>query len=272
MSETDYFPALTQVEREFNAHMRQFRSGIETSEDLIYWLHRASVLTLGCISNKSLKRVYTDPAIPSCVLLSQPDEKAQRRGEDEALEKPSDEWVRLKLENQVFTPAFRAAYRKLKTNANEYLDEDSVVSAGSDDAPPALRPALQELSVRQQDALDELFQEGGFDSPAAVSEFKRDLVAATRGHVSGSVLRSMTGDGNGGGNVLYSAILGPGEYEATSPLVEPKEDECLRLRLLRSFTANHLLAPFNEAVRDLAATAGEQAETGSQSSGDTLNV
>lgn len=257
MPETNYYPALGQLEEEFNDHMRVFRSGIETSEDLVYWFQKVSVLTLGHVDDDVLKALFVEGSSANAILLGHPATKPRRDPRTEDLEEEVDVVTRQKVESHTFTPAFRRAYRKLKSNANEYLDDDA--PAASDDAPPALRPALQELSTRQREVLDEMFQDGGLRDYGELNEWTRDVVAATRAHIPDEYLRGLAMKQREPN--LQGALLHSGTFDSET-----------RQNFLQTFAATILLPLFNEAVRDLAQTAGEVADDGSVSSNDTVGV
>ena len=256
MPETDYYPALSQLEEEFNEHMRDFRSGIETSEDLVFWLQRSAVLTLGSLDDDFLFKLFTDGYAANAVILGQPASKPRRDPRKEDLETESDAWVRGQLEAYKFTPAYRRAYNSLKSAANEYTDDSP--DRSSSDSPPALRPAIQELDERQREVLDDLFQEGGFDSSAALTEWTRDVVAATRGNISDDRLRSLAMRRE---RVLHEALMGKSGFDPRT-----------RHNFLQRVAAFMFLPNFNKAVRDLSQTASEQVDESVGSSNDTVGV
>jgi hypothetical protein len=257
MPDTNHYPALTQLEVEFNEHMREFRDGIETAEDFVYWLQRCSVLTLGCIDDEVLSTLFTDAHAANAILLGQPAQKPRRNPEEEPLETDADAWYRTQVEASIFTPAFRRAYSGLKSNANEYIEEDA---AGPDmDAPPALRPAIEELSTRQREVLDALFQDDGFSDEARLSEWSRDVVAATRGYAPDAMLKEMT-------------VQTKGPFLHRTLLRTQNLNQAVRRNYLHTFAARFLLPLFNRAVGDLSRTAGEQADDQPSSTTDTLGV
>ena len=253
-SSTPTQPALVQLQRDFNAHIGELRGGIESSHDLVVWLHRASVLTLGATPSDTLTGL-TQGAVAHAILLG-PTATKPRRDEQEL---STDKHVRRRVEDYIFTPIFRAAYRELATDANEYLDEEPPeLTDHSDARPPALRPAIRELEADQRDVLDRYLAGGGMESREALSDWMRDLVSATRGHIGEDFLDGMAGTDR----VLRSAALGE------------RFEEDVRRRYQQWVAAHRLLPAFNAAIRDLSNVSGEVTpeKTRTETHGDSLNV
>lgn len=234
-------PALVQLKRDFDTHIQELRGGIETSEELVFWLHRASVLTLGATPDETLTGL-TQGHVAHAILLGRAATKPRR----EELETEYDSNMRQRVEDYIFNPIFRSAFRELSQTANEYVDGDETASmrpqAGRDDAPPALRPAIRALEEEQRDVLERTLQEAGMDSKSDLSDWMRDLVSATRGHISEDFLNGMSGTDR----VLRGAALGT------------KFEEPVRHRFMQMVAAHKLLPAFNSAIRDLSQISTEK--------------
>lgn len=256
MSEADHSPALSQLEQDFDLHIQEFRGGIPTSEDYVYWLQRLSVLTLGYLENDVLGDLFSDPVAFRAIVTGRPSASAFEDLDISTRE--HERLYRLRVENYLLTPTFQDAYSELKTRANEYVDETGKQPSTYQDLPFALRPSLNQLSRKQRDVLDKLFQDAGFDDREALSDWIRDLVAASRGHVPKKDIHAFSGRDDHVHDVLLN---------------EDSHEEEVRRNFLEKVAAQFLLRYFNNAVRELGQTAAELSEDqGENQYGGALDV
>lgn len=239
---TNHQPALAQLKYDFDEHMENFRTGVQTSEDLVLWLHKTSVLTLGAIPNKYFTEL-TQGAISSSILLGRSATNPRRK----ELETDYDRSVRRRLEDHLFTPTFQSAFVDLRENATEYISEEETTSKldklPAEDKPPALRPALSALQEQQRELLEKSLQDDGFETCADLSDWLREVVSATRGHIREGFVDSVAGRDP----TLRGAYIADGRFE-----------EPTRQNYLQTVAAHELLPACNLAIRDLSSISGEK--------------
>lgn len=232
-------PALVTLTRDVRSMQSELLAGLDSRRALLEWLQRLTVRTLGCLGDDFYRRFgrsFRSSETEGVLLAAVLSEEARSRALDEDVAKE----LRERLLAKRLDPAFRTAFRHLRKDAGEYIDE-----AGEGDAHDpkrqthvAMRPSLTEIDTYQAEALDRLLD--GLDGGSDVLDWSTVLVLATHGEVEGEFLQRC---------YLESSTRG----------VLTSIDEVDR-GARELFAATHILPRFNAGVRDLAGRAGETAE------------
>lgn len=231
-----YRPALVTMSKNVRELVSELRDGLADEDDVVRWLRRATVATLGELEEAVYRGFGRQFLGRQGLLVAAVVRPASRRRDVPGHVETA---VRERLAARYVLPAHHRAFRELRKDATEYVDE-----AGDGDAHDperqsftAMRPALDELATWQTRTLEALL--AGFDEPGDVLEWAEDLELATHGEIPGSfawrcynersTVRVLTGD--------------------------RPEDE----RTRRQFAVRHLLPRYRDGVRTLSRRAGEVA-------------
>jgi len=234
------FPALDALNQAQTQALDRFReAGFESRRDLLIWLHELEYQTLGRMPWWWHYEMATKSAALEVLITG---EEADRYRDEVSPATAREE--RRHLAAKYLRPAFRSAYRELRTAATEYLDEDiEPEKAGSF----VLRPALETFYSRQHTALQDLLD--GFESRAALETWLHDLDRATHGGIN-AVERQLEMQFD------VQLVSKPTIREA---MLSPDGAEAQNAR--ERIAARWLLPACNLSVRQLAAQVGESPDT-----------
>jgi len=173
--------ALDKLEADQKALRKRLYAGFTSTTDILLWLHKCAIHTIGEIPDGWFARVMTERYKRAALLADESDRKALgKNAPDASLAKLEREMI----DDRILTPAMNDAVRVLDKQANEYGDKGAQVDPSSQ-LYPALRPGLLDLQTRQKTALKQAL--GRADDPdglTCMSDVRswRDSVArATRG-------------------------------------------------------------------------------------------
>lgn len=254
-------PALVTLADDIEALQSELFTGFDDRAQLPSWCQRLTIRTLGELPQRvywELARQFTLDTRddqPQGVLLAALLTPAarSRRLPDDAVDELRDRLVATQVR-----PAFHRAFRELRTDATEYVDEssDDDQHDPSRQRHPGMRPALTELDEWQQHALTDVLN--GFDDQRAILKWSRTVELATHGEldeVQPPQWASTAEDGAttiaGDRDLIGRCLTEP----ATRALLLSDEDATAPAREL--FAAYHLIPAFNKGVRTLAGRAGE---------------
>jgi hypothetical protein len=236
-----YRPALVTMSRDVRELIRDLRAGLENEADVVRWLRRATVVTLGELDTE----VYGGFARQFCggqglllAALVVPGARRRSVSEDVATA------IRERLAARYVLEAYHRGFRRLRVDATEYADD---ADDGDEHDPErqsftAMRPALDELATWQKRALEELLE--GFDERGDVLEWAEDLELATHGEIPEEFAHRC--------------------YHERSTVAVLTGDDPVSERARRQFAVHHLLPRFNAGVRMLSRRAGEVAAAESE--------
>jgi hypothetical protein len=171
-------PALSQLHESQLDALREFRdSGVGSRRELIKWLNRLQFRTLGEIPHEWFFRVVTDPVALSIMIPSQ---DWTRAGAE--ITETEGRAVRRRLVSRFLRPACRDAFRQLRPDATEWIEEDDgpIPDAETIDV-LALRPALDSHLERQESVISEWIS--GMDSTDECEAWLHRLDRATWGEI-----------------------------------------------------------------------------------------
>lgn len=231
-------PALVTLTRDVREMQADLLAGFQSRRAVLEWCQRLTVRTLGTLGDdfyRDLSRQFrgSDEGVLLAALLT-----GQARTRD--LDADVAHELRERLLARRLDPAFRTAFRHLRKDAGEYIDE-----AGEGDAHDptrqnhlAMRPSLTEIDEYQADALDRLLD--GLADASGILDWSKVLVLATHGEVERDFLARCYLEGS-----TQQLLTGTGPVDQ---------------RGRELFAAYHLLPRFNAGVRDLAGRSGELAD------------
>lgn len=241
-----YRPALAALNREQREALEEFKhAGVETREALLEWLLRLQYRTLGRLPDFWYYRVATRPGALAVMLTG---EERGSYGERETTNVTLEEatMYRRRLVARYLRPACRDAFRELRTNATEYLDDRRPDPERM--AALAMRSALEESFELQEDALESLLE--GFADRDGLEEWLHELDRATFGEI-----KAVEPD-------LDYQILD----NRTARRIMLRDEERYTIARER-LAARYLLPATNVSVRTLAERAGESDATETDESG-----
>lgn len=224
------------------------RGGFGSRSELLQWEQRLAVRTLGEVPQFVYQGIASQLASPN------------ERPLVEALldsESARAEEHRLRMRRRVVIPAFDRAFRRLRIDATEYLDEtdastgERTTSKSQDKATRnpekqsniAMRPSLEELDTAQQFVLDQLLPDG-LDSRDDILEWGNIVVNACHGEAISL----------GDDHLSIGAFID--RHHARDPWAELLTEPRLR-RPRGAWAARFLIPTFNAAVREILPTSGE---------------
>jgi hypothetical protein len=257
-----YRPALVKLSDDVEDLQTEMLDGFDDREQLLAWLQRLSIRTLGEIPQRVFwefarqfvldQRVDIEQGVLLAALL-----RPVERDRDADLPKTVVDELRERFVATQIRPAYHRAYRELRKDATEYIDEsdDETAHDPGKQRHPAMRPGLRELDDWQQRALSSLLD--GFDDGRAILDWGTELEHATHGEldeieppgwadsVDGAVASTTDTD------FIERCYR---ERSARSVLTADGEDA----RELRELFAAFWIVPaFNRGVRVLSGRAGE---------------
>lgn len=237
-----YRPALVTLTEGVRNLSRELQAGLEDEDRVLTWLQEVTIRTLGRLDAD----VYTDMTRQfrgqQGLLLGGLVRPSARRGSMVDLGEETAQELRERFLAHYIHPAHRDAFRQLRTDASEYVDD---AGAGDEHEPTsqvsvAMRPELNELEEWQQRALEALLE--GFDSRSAVLDWGHDVLLATHGELDKDWVTR-----------VYRERSTIDVLTGTSRM-----DEQAR----RLFAANYLLPAFRRGVSVLAGRAKESPDVG----------
>lgn len=235
-----YRPALVRQTEDVAELVDELRDGLDSRRELVEWEQRLAVRTFGQVPTRwysELARSFTRDRERTLVAAFLRPGARSRDIDERAVERLRERFV-----TQVLAPAHRRAFRHLRKDAGEYIED-----ARSGEHDPfaqehvAMRPALEELEDWQQRALELLLD--GFDEESEIHDWGQTVQLATHGELSDEFIMRCARERS-------TRRLLLGEYEHAE-------------RAREAFAARFLVPAYNAGVRVLAGRAGElpEAET-----------
>jgi hypothetical protein len=229
-------PALQKLATDQRECIEALHAGFDTREDVLLWLQRVAVRSLGYLPDDWFRAVALRPDVLDD-LVGDGDVEQFRRGQ---------------LGDVVLHRAFRTAFHRVRERVHEYTDSEKTDETDGTPDPDrqkfiAMRPELSATDSAQREALVDLFD--GFADRQAIRLWVHDLRPATEGHLPASFLE-------------YCCYTPMGH----DPLVAPPDDGPARTAR-ENLAATVLLPAMNRGVRSLQSGAEETVETVSESHG-----
>jgi len=257
-----YRPALVKLTDDVEALQSDLYDGFADRRALLEWLQQLSVRTLGEIPQRVFWSFARQFVLDQLVGFEQgtllaavirPAERDRQLPED-AVEELRERFVATQVR-----PAYHRAYRELRKDATEYVDETDEDTAHDPGRQrhPAMRPALRELDDWQQRALSELL--AGFDEPREILDWGTTVEHATYGELAELEPPAWADDFDGA-----SGLSATGErdfiercYREASARAVLCADGVDAAELREVFAAFWIVPAFNRGVRVLSGRAGE---------------
>ena len=241
VTEGSYRPALVKLVEDVRDSERQLLRGFGSRREVLLWTQELAVRTLGEMPqdwfHQMARQFRGVPASAHERTLVSALLRAEYRTRPLAESKARE--FRRQLSARTIRPAAHRAFRELRADAGEYVDD-----GGTDQHAPgkqqyvAMRPSIDELHRNQKTSLVRLLD--GFEDREAILEWGHDLELATHGEIDEEFVTRCYGE------------------RSTRELFTSPETADRRGREL--FAAHHLVPVFNRGVRDLAGRAKEQAD------------
>ena len=242
-----YRPALVKLTSDLEEMSDELMDGFRKRADVLDWMQRLTIRTLGELPQRwyhemarqfrGVPKSARERTLLSAMLV--PAVRDRDLDEDDATE------LRSRLIALAIAPAYHRAFRKLRADAGEYVDEtDGSVSGHSPHVQRyvAMRPAIDELERNQQEAMSDLLE--GFDDRQEIIDWGRSVELATHGEIDEMFIARCYRE------------------ESTASMLTSGRVVDKRAREL--FCAHHLIPQFNRGVRDLAGRAKEQPDAEQQ--------
>jgi len=240
-------PALVRLKLDLEQLETELYDGFGRRRDVLDWMQRLCVRTLGRTRQEFIEglgrqfRGRVDDRRERVLLSALLVPAARERDLDAEVVKE----LRERLNATVLAPAYHRALRHLRKDAGEYIDSAQESTASGHDPQVqryiAMRPAVDELDDNQSNVLETVLD--GFDEPADILEWGRDLELATHGEIPDDFTRRCYVEQSTRRMLLSGA----------------RADE----RARELFAATYLMPAFNRGVRDLVGRAGEQPDDSS---------
>ncbi|WP_231183493.1 hypothetical protein [Haladaptatus sp. DYF46] len=256
-----YRPALIKLTNDIEALQRELELGFDSRRRVLEWLQRLAIRTLGELPQRvfwELARQFVldvrDDQRQGVLLaaLLTPAVRERSLPEDTVTE------LRGRFIATQLRPAYHRAFRELRKDATEYIDDadvDEDAHAPARQRHPAMRPGLAELEQWQQTALAQLL--AGFDDTQDILSWGRYVELATWGEVDEieppEWIRAARSRTSGTDRDLVERCV---TERFTRALLLSDDGESAR----ELFAAVHLLPAMNRGVRVLAGRAGEVAD------------
>jgi len=234
-------PALVKLTDDHDSLRADLLDGFHSRREVIEWMQHLAIRTLGELPDRWWEEVGSQfRGTPSSgeerTLLSGllvDSKRTRNMSREDAKE------LRERLYALTIRPAFHRAFRQLRADAGEYLDDDGTASqhAPSRQRWIAMRPALDELEDYQERALGDLLD--GLEDRSAILDWGSTLELATHGELPGEFVARCYRE------------------ESTARMLTGETAEAERGREL--FAAIHVAPIMNRGVRDLAGRTSEQA-------------
>ena len=236
-----YRPALVKLVEDVRDSERRLLRGFGGRREILLWTQELVVRTLGEMPqdwfHQMARQFRGVPASGHERTLVSALLREQYRTRE--LEEAKAREFRRQLSARTIRPAAHRAFRELRSDAGEYVDN----GAGDQHAPGkqqyiAMRPAIHELHENQRSTLETLLD--GFDNREAILDWGHDLELATHGEIDEEFVTQCYGE------------------RSTRTLLTSDAQADRRGREL--FAAHYLIPVYNRGVRDLAGRAKEQAD------------
>ena len=229
-----YRPALVRLTEDVDDVVQDLRAGFESRREIVAWEQRLAVRTFGQIPQRwyrGLARALgtSEERVLVAVLLR---EDARER------DVPADvvDRVRERFAASVIAPAYRRAFRHLRKDAGEYVEDGRAAEHDPfSQQHVAMRPALEELEDWQQRGLAALFD--GLEDADGIHTWGQVVQLATHGEISDEF------------------ILRCHRERSTRRVLLDESEYADRARV--AFGARFLVPAYNAGVRELAGRAGE---------------
>ncbi|GAB3676854.1 hypothetical protein [Halopiger thermotolerans] len=233
-------PALKKLEIDIRQLREELLTGFGSRREILEWSQRLTVRTLGEIRQSwylELARQFRgvpssgrERALLSALLTS---EERTRELDPDAVD-----GLRERLAAVLLSSSEHRAFRELRSDAGEYLDDADSESKHDPRMQRfiAMRPALDELETYQQRALSTCLD--GLEDRGEILEWGEDLELATHGEIAESFIERCYRE------------------PSVASLLTSTDQADKRAREL--FAAYHIIPAYNAGVRDLAGRAGEQ--------------
>ena len=241
VTEGSYRPALVKLVEDVRDSERRLLRGFGSRREILLWTQQLAVRTLGEMPQDWFHQMARQfRGVPSSAhertlvaALLRPGYRTRSLSEPQARE------FRRQLSARTIRPAAHRAFRELRSDAGEYVDDgDTDQHAPGKQQYVAMRPAIDELYRKQERALTQLLD--GFENREAILDWGHDLELATHGEISEEFVTRCYGE------------------RSTRNLLTSTDSSDRRGREL--FAAHHLIPVYNRGVRDLAGRAKEQAD------------
>lgn len=226
-------PALEKLVADLKELERDLLTGFDTRREVLVWLQKLSVRTLGQVPDEWFRRmsegfvgaVEGRERVLLSILLTE--DRRVRDLDDDRVRR-----ARSRVSSMTVRPSLHRAVRHLRADAGEYVDDERGSTSRHDPNKQryvAMRPALNELEGRQRMVLFRFLD--GFASEQAVIEWTGDVEVATHGEIDGDWTTRVVSEQSTLRMLLSDA---PGDERA------------------RETVAAHFLLPaFNAGARDL---------------------
>lgn len=236
-------PALRRLTLDVEELVDDLERGFSDRAGILRWARRSIVRTLGEVATSWYRELGTqfrgvpdrrgERVLLEAILVE--DSRTQELGEDAVDE------LRRRIAVEVIEPAYHAAYRSLRGDASEYVDDAD--SSGSDTNPAAqsyiaMRPYLDEIDDYQRVAVDALL--AGLDDAGEIRRWGAILEHGTHGELPSGF--------------VSSCLREP----STRTLILEDDPTVAQTRARELFAAYHLLPRFNLGVRDLRGRSKEE--------------
>ena len=236
-------PALVKLSDDLEGLREELMLGFKSRREVLEWLQRLVVRTLGELPSEWIEKFAQEfKGVPEdererTLLSAMLTGSNRTRDMRDAVAKD----VRERLYALYIRPAYHRAFRQLRADATEYLDDDGDDSqhAAARQRWIAMRPALDELEHYQERALGDLLD--GLEDKTAVLDWGVDLELATHGELPGEFVARCYRE------------------ESTMRMLTGTTPETARGREL--FAATYIVPAYNRGVRELSGRTGEQPDS-----------
>jgi hypothetical protein len=235
-----YRPALVALSADVRGLVEDMADGLSGERAVLEWFQQITVRTLGQVQDdvyEGLADNLRGDMGPFLASLMTAD--ARRETMDDLSDEHAQK-VRERLLAERIVPAHREAFRHLRTDATEYVEE----AGGGDMHNPhrqsaiAMRPALTEIDEWQERTLAKLLD--GFEERSEILDWSHDVLLASHGEVPDGWVESVYRE------------------DSTAAMLTGESGPEKRGR--RLFAAHYLLPMFRDGVRVLSGRAGEVAD------------
>ncbi|EMA59923.1 hypothetical protein [Halorubrum kocurii] len=241
LEEGSYRPALVKLVDDVRDSEHQLLRGFGSRREVLLWTQELAVRTLGEMPQEWFHQMARQfrgvPASEHERTLVSALLRPQYRTRDLAEAKARE--FRRQLSARTIRPAAHRAFRELRADAGEYVDDGSADQhAPGKQQYVAMRPAIHELHENQRRTLKRVLD--GFEDREAILDWGHDLELATHGEIDEAFVTRCYGE------------------QSTRRLLTGTDQSERRGREL--FAAHYLIPVYNRGVRDLAGRAKEQAD------------
>ncbi|WP_253738001.1 hypothetical protein [Halohasta salina] len=250
MSEQYRRPAEAQLPQTLRALRQDLLDGFESRKAVLLWLQELAISTLGQVATARYADFayefrpdtnYHEGVVLSAFLT--PAARSRNLADDVA-SRARQQWAA-----NVIAPIQTRTFRSIRNQATEYVGSDDDTDEPGydpDEQTMAVRPALEELHVHQQETLRRVLGTG-LEDRADILDWGDDLMLATRGEpvsdgrAPGELIRDLHNDPSGD-RIMCSA------------------DPAWRMHR-QLWVCRNLLPAFNRAVQDMTDRSIEEPQT-----------